>query len=332
MRDVAERAGVSVMTVSLALRGGRDDKRVSPETLERVREVAAELGYTHNARARALRLGRTNVIGLYAGHGYVNVRIPFFTEVVSGLQEGCEEVKRDLLLHGVFHGTSEEAIMRELADGRIDGLIVTLPQTSSLVPLLANSSFAVVSIADDLPGVPSVVVDEADGARQIAEHLYGLGHRSVVYVTSADGGIVSAETRMARFVEVADELGIRLFMVRPSATGIEVAQLAQSTGASAVVAWNDLSAFRLLSDWQRAGIRVPRDLSLVGFDGVPLPYGLPNPLTTVAAPWAEVAKTAVRLLDDHLNGRSVPSRTQLPVRLVAGTTTGPARPLLSLES
>ena len=94
--------------------------------IERVLRAAKELRYQPNARARAFRLGRTNVIGLYAGYGYINVRSPFFTEIVSGLQEGCEAVRKDLLLHGIFHGTSPDDIYLELADGHIDGATGTL--------------------------------------------------------------------------------------------------------------------------------------------------------------------------------------------------------------
>ncbi|RYG21772.1 LacI family transcriptional regulator [bacterium] len=138
LRDIAERAGVSAMTVSLALRDV-GSQRMAPETLERVRRAAEELNYSPNARARALRLGKTNVIALYAGHGFVNVRTPFFTEIVSGLQEGCEGTRRDLLLHGVFHGSSPDDLYRELADGRIDGLVVSMPAEEPLAKKLGWS-------------------------------------------------------------------------------------------------------------------------------------------------------------------------------------------------
>ena len=161
----AELAGVSVMTVSLALRGGMASARISPDTTRRVLEAAKELEYQPNALGRALRSGRTNILGLYAGYGYINVRLPFFTEIVSGLQEGCEQVKRDLLLHGAFHSAAPEDILTELADGRLDGLIVNIPSDDPLAQRLIRSSLPAVAIADPLPHVPSVVVDEAEGGR-----------------------------------------------------------------------------------------------------------------------------------------------------------------------
>lgn len=323
MRAVADRAGVSLMTVSLALRGDDGATRLAPETRDRVRLVAAELGYVQNARARALRLGRTNVIGLYAGHGYVNVRLPFFTEVVSGLQEGCEQIRRDLLLHGVFHSTSEGEIVRELADGRIDGLIVSVPFSSLLLQTLRDSGFPVVSLADHHPGVPSVAVDDADGARQVARHLHELGHRRVVYVSSPDPSIPSAERRLTSFVESAQSLGLHTEVARPKDESAEsgVARTALEQRATALVCWNDVSAYGILAQCALAGIRVPEDLSVVGFDGVPLPYGLHSDLTTVVAPWAEAARLAVLTLNAVLNGESVEPMTILPVRLSSGATT-----------
>ncbi len=323
MREVAEKARVSVMTVSLALRDGSGADRMSAETRRRVLEAAKELGYTHNARARALRLGRTNILGLYAGHGYINVRLPFFSEVVSGLQEGCEQVRRDLLLHGTFHGESGLDVLKELADGRIDGLIVTVPRQSSLARHLADVRFAVVAIADALPGIPSVVVDDADGSRQLAEHLSSRGHRKVVYVTTPDSTISSAERRLAAFVAHAEDVGIETAVERLHTEESE-GQFVNSvvaSGATAVVCWNDVAAYGLLASCAAAGIRVPEDLAVTGFDGVSSLYGSPPALTTVEAPWAEVARTAVLHLDARLKGRSVPLETVLPVGLVQGTTT-----------
>jgi len=323
MRDVAEKAGVSVMAVSLALRSDGDAGRLAPETRERVRAVAAELGYVQNARARALRLGRTNVIGLYAGHGYTNVRLPFFTEVVSGLQEGCEQVRRDLLLHGVFHATSEGDIVRELADGRIDGLVVSVPFSSTLLMTLRDSGFPVVSLVDPQPGVPSVTVDDANGASQIADHLHELGHRKAVYVSSPDARIASAEKRLASFCARAQSLGIATDIARPVDEDHRhgVVRQALANGATALACWNDVSAYGILSQCETAGVRVPDDLSVTGFDGVPLPYGLRSDLTTIEAPWAEAARLAVLRLDAMLNGEEVPALTTLPVRLAPGVTT-----------
>ena len=316
MKDVAERAGVSVMTVSLALRNESESERMTLETRDRVLSAARDLGYKPNGRARALRLGKTDVIGLYAGHGYVNVRIPFFMEIVSGLQEGCEQVRRDLLLHGVFHGKSEETIYSELADGRLDGLIVQIGSQHALASLLRDSHFAVVAIADPIEGIPSVLVDDANGSELLAEHLAQLGHRKVAYLGCPQEGVSSAERRQNAFLRHADSHGVSVINTR-SVGPLELLGM----GVTAIACWNDDTAHRLLSTCARSGIRVPDDLAIVGFDGSPIPYQDQAMLTTVLAPWAEVARVAVHRLDQLLQGHSVPEQTVLPVQIQLGLTT-----------
>lgn len=324
VKQVAEKAGVSVMTVSLALRGDDSASRMTPDTRQRVLDAARELGYTPNARARALRLGRTNVIGLYMGHGVVDVRIPYFTEIVGGIQEGCELVRKDLLLHGTFHQAHVDEVFAELLDGRIDGLIVSLPSDSPLARKLARSNLPAIAVADAIPDIPSVTVDDADGSRQIVEHLHGRGHRSVVYGSCPDPRIRSAQRREAAFARYASEFGLQV-QFRSLVTDSQPGQLALDTigsGATALVCWHDTPAYYYFGSCGQLGIRVPEDLAIVGFDDATPASRQESPtLTTVHAPWAEVARRAVLLLDQQMKGEPVPPETVLPVRLAAGKTT-----------
>lgn len=320
LQDVAERAGVSVMTVSLAL---REDgaKRMSSETRERVLKAAKELRYQPNARARAFRLGKTNVIGLYAGYGYINVRTPFFTEIVSGLQEGCERVRKDLLLHGIFHGTSPDDIYLELADGRIDGLVVTMPAHDPLGEKLLRSGLPVVAVSDAIEGLPCVVVDDVGGMREIVLHLHAKGHRRIEFVMSP-AQPVSGLRRRDEFLRVCAERGIEPSVVvqETEEAATELVMGARARGVTALACWNDVVARRLLDMARREGLRVPEDLSITGFDGCPLPFDDPFPLTTVVAPWADAACRSVELLDAMLRGEEAPSETVLPVRFAPGST------------
>lgn len=322
LQDIADKAGVSAMTVSLALRGGAGSQRMSAETRERVLRTAEDLNYAPNARARALRLGRTNVIGLYAGHGVVNVRTPFFTEVVSGLQEGCEETRRDLLLHGVFHGSSPDDLYRELADGRIDGLVVSMPAEAPLAKKLTASGLPAVAIADAIPGMPSVTVDDAQGMRDAAQHLYEKGHRRVDFVHNPPYPS-SARRRGEAFLAAGHALGIEVAVRNLQDDADPKAFLldALDRGATALVCWNDHVAHWARGQAAAAGIDVPDELAIVGFDGIALPFGLGSSLTTVVAPWAEAARTAMHVLDRMLQGESVEEEMTLPVRFRPGTTT-----------
>lgn len=324
MKDVAERAGVSAMTVSLAL---GDSPRITPETRQRVLEVVRELQYSPNARGRALRSGFTNIIGLYAGFGSVNVRLPFYTEVVSGLQEGCEQVHKDLLLHGVFHGSNAADIFTELANGRIDGLVVNMPQDNPLATQLADSGFPVVAIADPLFNIPSVLVNDAEGSRLLAHHLHQRGHRRLAYLNSPARPLSTIRRREA-FLQAATQLDMSVeeacYDGSAARNNCFVSSLLERPSAarpSAVACWNDQTAYDILADCRRHNLRVPEDLAVVGFDGSSTPYGNPGFMTTIRAPWAEVARTAVLYLDTLLKGETVPPETMLPIELIVGHTT-----------
>jgi DNA-binding LacI/PurR family transcriptional regulator len=326
MKDVAQRASVSTMTVSLVLSGKSGAERISEETRQRVLNAARELRYLPNARGRALRSGRTNIIGLYAGFGFVNVRLPFFTEVVSGLQEGCEQVKKDLLLHGVFHGDTPDAIFNELVDGRIDGLVVSMPPDSTLAQRLADSPFPVVAVADPLPGVPSITVDDKAGSRMIVEHLHERGHSRVAYLSSQVRPLSTVRRRQA-FLSSAAELRMEVteHVFDPHAPGTEpiipaLLEIPVASRPTAIACWNDDAAFEIVSECRRFGIRVPDEMAVVGFDGTPFHCDPDWKLTTVRAPWAQAARTAVLYLAEIMEGRQVPQDTILPVELLLGQT------------
>jgi len=326
MKDVAERAGVSLMAVSLALREDQSSNRVGAETRERILQAARELSYYPNARGRVLRLGVTNVIGLYAGYGFVNVRLPYFTEVVSGLQSGCEEFGKDLLLHGNFRNRPAEEIYAELRDGRIDGLVVSMAQSNPLARLLVGSHLPVVAIADALQGIPSVVVDESEGSRLLADHLVAKGYRSCWYMR-ADVEPSSASRRRVEFLSYAPSVGLAVREVAadtrrdpdPRALGRWLS--ADKAGRpQALVCWNDTSAYDVLTECRHHGIDVPGEMAVTGFDGCPTPFEQFQTLTTIRAPWASAAQLAVKSLNDLIGGTSVPDETVLPVELVEGNT------------
>jgi DNA-binding LacI/PurR family transcriptional regulator len=184
-----------------------------------------------------------------------------------------------------------------------------------------------VAVADALPNIPSVVADDAAGARMLAHHLQERGHRSVIYVMSP-ARPVSALRRRDAFFERAGSLSMEVeeycldneskaekkfienLLARPS-----------SRRPTALASWSDTTAFYLCASCRSVGLRVPEDLAIVGFDGCPMPVEPLWSLTTVRAPWAEIARTAVHYLDLILKGKSVPPETVLPVEFLPGQTT-----------
>jgi DNA-binding LacI/PurR family transcriptional regulator len=283
--------------------------------------------YRPNRVARSLRYQKTNLIGVYTAHGYLNPHVAFTAQVIGGLHLGCDTHHKDLLLHGSYPGRTAEEIYTELADGRIDGLVLYTRAEDLLVARLRDASLPVVAMVDLLPGLPSVVADDAGGSRLLAAHLAAQGHRRIFYRTG-DPVLASAVIRQAAFEEAAAELGMEITEYGSHETHEKVssADLAwldrpRALRPTAAVCWNDLTAYNLLSQCRAQGVRVPEDLAVVGFDDVSPPHATPLRLTTIRAPWIEVAEKSIELLVRRMAGEDIPQETVLPVELVPGDTT-----------
>jgi DNA-binding LacI/PurR family transcriptional regulator len=329
--DVARRAGVSKDTASVVVNGSRSNTRVSAATRARILQAAAELRYSPNSIARSLRRRRTDIIGFYSGYPQIYAENPFKAQIITGLQLGCDRLRQDLLLHGKYPGRPVEAVYAELADGKIDGLVLFTPPDDPLIERLVGSHLPVVAIADAVPAVPSVVVDDAEGGRLQAEHLAARGHRRVVYQT-AHQPLASTTRRYAAFCEAAAACGMTV-LESPSAdqhSGLTEAAKASLLAArpersTAVVAWQDGAAVRALAECLGLGLKVPERVAVIGFDGIrarsDFQVGPTHTLTTIRAPWVEVAQTAVSLLVSRIEGKEVAHETIVPVELLAGNTT-----------
>ncbi len=326
LKDVAQRAGVSLMTVSAVLNGKAAERRISDETRDRVRRIAETMDYRPNAIARSLRRKSTNVIGVYSGIGYLNATNPFLSELIGGLQEGCDLHKKDLLLHGTFRGLSAGDIYDELLDGRLDGLIVQALPSDPLVERLAASHLPVFAVADAIPSVPSIVADDPGGMAMLMDHLAGRGHRRIVHISPRMMIESAARRRAAVYAAAArHQMEVRECSTGPSsdytATPIDGwLREPPDRRPTAAVVWSDTIAYEFIGYCQSRGIRMPEDLAVTGFDGFALPAAASLRLTTVRAPWNEVGRRAVAMLVAHLEGREVPSETVLPVEFQAGNT------------
>lgn len=326
MKDVAQHAGVSTATVSAVLSGKDVHVRVSAETRARVLKVAQELSYRPHHSAQALRRKRTNVLGFYFGTDGVPTRTTFFSLLISGLQIGCGEWKQDLLVHGAFQGRTPEAILAELTDGRIDGLVLYASQHDALIEKLVGSDLPVICIADAVTDIPNVVVDDAGGMRLIVDHMRARGHRRFIYRDSIIS-LTSAERRKAAFLEEAQEHSLE-YVTWANHDYQDAAQFLQELRETlppdkrptCAVCWNDLSAYFLMDACRRLGLCVPEDMAVSGFDGLPTLPGSMTELTTIQAPWEEVGRKAIDLLIQRLEGCPIPSETVLPTTLQVGNT------------
>lgn len=326
--DVARLAGVNRVTVSVALNGAsHGGTRISEATRQRVLDAARELGYTPNALALALRGQKTNIIGFYTGYESINAHDPFTATVINGLQQGCRVHHQDLLIFGSFERQTVDDIYSSLAGGRIDGLILLPTPKSPIMDKLIDSHLPIVCVSNTLPQHPSVVVDDRAGSRLLAEHLAAKGHQRIYYRADAEPHTSTVRRREA-FLAAAAELGMQVTVDAESISGyittteIELfTQTPHDQRPTAVASWVDSHAYYFVEDCENLGIRIPDDLAVVGFDGVTKGPRPAYRLTTIRAPWQEVAATAVDMLMEMIDGGTVEREVILPVELFVGDTT-----------
>jgi LacI family transcriptional regulator len=330
LADVAHLANVSAMAVSSVLNGARSSTRVAQATRMRIEAAAARLGYQPNAVARSLAKKRTNIIGLYTGMGSLTADTLFGAAILAGLQKGCAEIGRDLLLHGRFSDNNRWSVgYGDLSDGRLDGMLLLANLATPLIAQLTGSALPLVAMVDAIPGVPSVIADEEQGATMLVEHLSARGCTRIVWRGSDDQPADSTQRRLRGITSACTAMGLDLVMgdrgiaPRPF-TARERALLDQPrSGKTAVVCFADYVCDALVVDAEQSGRSVPNDLAIAGFDGVAMVHA-PRPLrrvTTVRCGWIQVAWKAVLALDQCIAGQPLAKELRLPVRLEIGDTT-----------
>lgn len=327
LAEVAAQAGVSAVAASVVLNGSTSGARVSEATRERIIQAANELHYSANVVARSLRKRQTDIIAFYNAQNTVfDPRAPFYAAILAGIQQGCEEQKKDLLTHSRFEGHSDDAIFLRLLNGQIDGLVLYARTVTPLIERLVASRLPVVTIVHDVPNVPSVGIDDARGGQLLAQHLLARGYKKILYRRTANQLPSTLQARFESFCATAEAGGITLLHSRcdnsePSDLEREMLLAGPGQRPDAVACWNDYSADGIASFCVQHGLRVPQDIAIVGFDGLPPTSRPALDITTIRGPWADVARTAVAVLVAQSKGQEVPQRTTLPIELIEGSTT-----------
>ncbi|MDE0362162.1 MAG: LacI family DNA-binding transcriptional regulator [Rhodospirillaceae bacterium] len=322
MREVADDVGVSIATVSYVL---NDRGSVSDEVRRKVRRAAAKLGYRQNRAARAMKIGRTDIIGLIIP----NIENPFFATLVQSVLQ--EAQRRD---HQVFvvdtEGSHESEIkaMRGLVAQGVDGIIVFPIDDSDLDPIRALD-VPVVVLDRENPNLDLIQAEYRNGGRMIAEHLLELGHRRFGLLEGPQV-VTSGRERSRGFIDTLNEecvVAWRLeerFAIELSA---DARAILQRPDVTAIVCGNDQIAMAAVAYLQRCGSRVPEDVSVVGFDDIPFASLTSPTLTTVRMPTAAMGVEAVNLLLKRLRP-DVPTearnRIVLGVELMKRGSTGSA--------
>ncbi len=328
IKDIARIAGVSHSTVSRALRGS---SLIPASTAERIQQIAREVGYSASSVARSLVSGRTLTIGVVV----TSIADPFNGEVVAGLEEVANDRGYSVIL-----ATSQALPDRELSvvqsfqSRRVDGIVVASSRIGShYAQLLAELRIPVVLLNNQHPERfnYSVSIDNATGTCEATGHLLQLGHRRIAYLGDKLGLHSDAE-RKAGFLQAMSQAGIEvppeyLLLGDGKSEGAAEAFRVFLEGSfeppTAVVCYNDMSAVGVLEIARNKGIRLPEELSIVGFDDIQLAAFLSPALTTVRQPKRELGMRSMQLLLKMLAGEPAAKSVVLPGKLIVRDSTAP---------
>lgn len=329
-KDVAERAGVSVATVSYVLNNG--PRPVSAETRVKVEEAIAELGYYPNELARSLRLQQSSTIGLILP----NVMNPVFGEIAREVENVCtQEGFLVLLCNSDRQHEREARFIHMLRAKQVDGVVITPHRDPlTLVKPLVQARIPIVVLEHDLPGVPCIALDELQGGRTATQHLIDLGHRRIALIKRSPTSALSTQ----RFVGYQQALAAAGIPYEPTlvvecaagqGAGAQAMQqlLALHEPPTAVFTHNDVLAMGALHAIHSAGLMVPHDISVVGYDDITSAAYLSPPLTTVRSPKAAMGvlagRTILQLVRQTIE--QLPQTCILPVELIVRASTAPPR-------
>jgi len=347
LKQIAQRAGCTVSAVSTVLNGARGSTGVGAAARQRIVRCAQELGYEANYHAQALRAGRSATIGLLLGPGDEGtVHARFFGPIMAGVEAGVRRAGSDLLLVGPSERESElERGFRYCRQGRVDALVVPGLIYHGQRELIAGADVPIaVALAQGSVGHPVVCIAEATGIGEALGHLRDLGHREVVWLGVAVNGAERSPERATavQAMAMAAGLGCRV-LTADAGNGDSLAEItgwvdaARSCFAShlwsaappsAVLAYNELCGLGVYAALRDAGLRVPEDVSVIGFDDITATVALP-PMTVVSLQLREVGLAAARMALELAAGPEGRKRLDgqdllVPSRLVVRSSTGPA--------
>jgi DNA-binding LacI/PurR family transcriptional regulator len=325
--DVASAAGVSKTAVSFAF---NNPSKLGNATLERVLQVANDLGYAPHPAARALSMRRSGTIGLLIPQRLTTVFAnPFLSELIQGLGELCDENDLTMLLVPPLDGSLEGAIRQASVDGFIslglspdDGALETLDRLGIPAVLIDSEASA---------NHPAVNVDDAGGAKAAAEHLLDLGHLNLAVIvlppTRSHAMTPTAARRLAGYRAALRAAGApepRMVTAGATMAAGALAFEALPKGRrrpTGVLAMSDMAAIGLMAAAIASGLRVPGDISIIGYDDLPMAAWTTPRLTTVRQPIVEKGRLAARLLIQRLQGQVVGSPPPLETSLVVRNST-----------
>jgi LacI family transcriptional regulator len=311
IREIARRAKVSTATVSRAI---NRVPTVDPQLAKRVWKVVDELGYYPNTQARALVLGRTRIFGLIVSE----ITNPFFPEIVQTFEDLAVKNNYEILLTSTVHDPKRmESSVRRMIERRVDGVaILTFGMEESLIEHLRDRKVPLVfvDVGPDVPGIANIRINYLNGIRQAVQHLAAMRHTRIAFIAGPQR-LKSAAARREAFETSMKEIGLSPDLVVVGDHKMEGGMNALlelnklSDRPTAVLCSNDMTAIGVLREAYEQDIKIPEDLSVVGFDNIHLAEFTIPPLTTVQMSQHDLAKIAFNaLLHEVEYGSSSPER------------------------
>jgi DNA-binding LacI/PurR family transcriptional regulator len=324
IKDLARQLNISVSTVSYALNGG--PRSVPEDVRQRVLDLAKELCYRPNRIARSLVTRRSHTIGVVPTEASINLAVtPYFQGVLNGILNTAEILEHDVLIYTRYDVKRANEFVDTLLDGRADGLILLAPRIDSLAmeQLVGQIPFVVTS--DERRNAAHFGCDNSGGVRQAVDYLVKLGHRKIGHI-AGDLGIADGQDRLRAFREAlaAHEIAVQPAWIEEGyftnaggfRAGLKLLQLEHPP--TAIFCANDESAVGLMrAAWDR-GVRVPEDVSVIGFDNSPVSAAITPSITTVGQPLEQIGAAAmeavVGYVETHQRPESRTFDTQLFIR------------------
>lgn len=330
LSDIAENAGVSMMTVSRVL---NNRPHVNVDTRQHVLRVANELGYKPNASARALSTGRTGMLGLAVG----SIMSEYLLEIIRGVSDQSRQQGYNLVLITTGQNSSDELTqISYLMGGLVDGLLLVLPrEVDRFLTLVGSHNLPSVLIdhRSSQIDLPMVRAANREGMKEATRFLIQLGHYRIGYITGIAGDGTSQE-RLRGFQDALLEAGLVLRdeLIKQGDYEAQSGEkcthefLAMTDPPTAIIASNDQMAYGAMAAAHQRGVHIPQDLSILGFDDIPSSTRMIPALTTVRQPLYEMGCEAVKMAIAALQGEDIHEKiVVLPARLVIRNTTALAK-------
>jgi DNA-binding LacI/PurR family transcriptional regulator len=323
IKDIAKIAGVSHTTVSRAL---RDHPAIAPETIRRIKQIAAEQGYLPSAVARGLKTSHSRTVGVIVS----SIDNPFWSEVLQEIDDVLHPAGYSLfVVASHLDKLREKEIVRAMVERRVDGVLLCSPNFSVDQGHLMSEYGLPVAVVNNQGAedfLYSIYNDNDYGSRLVTQHLISLGHRRIAYLGSAQGGRTTVEREQGYRAEMKtaslpiDEALVHAGRQGTPAGGYDGAGyfLSLAELPTAIFCFNDYMAIGVYSALYQAGVRIPQDISVVGFDNIAISAYLTPPLTTFHQPkdklGAEAARLMLYLFEPRPGGAQMPEPQKIVLR------------------